>query len=269
MRLFKIKKMTAVLICISLLFIMGSSAFALTISPPYQTPVINGYVYTLYSVASDRYIAGGGTIEAMAMVNADTNVPIGYMGANARLFNSAGSLIASSGTVYNTSSTSGWIVYSSAISTPGVYYAQNTGSFYNGSGYTVYTGYASPLQTFPSSGSSSFSKADKANAEKALNEILSVSEYNSNRNGETYGSALSADTIGFEPDLIAAVGTNGINGYVRPEDLSPKPSAVGEALAQVGENGSSRTIPLYTSDGTTVIGTFDIVTRYEVMSDDK
>lgn len=39
--------------------------------------------------------------------------------------------------------------------------------------------------------------------------------------GETYGSTLLADVVGCEPDLIAARGTNGLDGYVRNEDLNP------------------------------------------------
>lgn len=78
-----------------------------------------------------------------------------------------------------------------------------------------------------------------------------------NVNGETYGYAIQAETIGYEPDLIAATGTNGTDGYVRGTDLEgPIPSSPEEAIAMQSTNG--RYIPLYESDGETVIGEFYI-----------
>lgn len=105
-----------------------------------------------------------------------------------------------------------------------------------------------------------------AKSEKILEGIISQAEFAENANGETYGSALSSDTIGTEPDLNTAVGTNGVNGYVKTEELTPEVSTIEEALAQMGENGSIRTIPLYDVDGTTILGQFDIVTNYKLVT---
>lgn len=82
-------------------------------------------------------------------------------------------------------------------------------------------------------------------------------QYEKNANGETYGYAIQSETIGYEPDLIAATGTNGEDGYVRGTDLDgPVPSSPEEAIAMQSPNG--RYIPLYESDGKTVIGEFYI-----------
>lgn len=82
-------------------------------------------------------------------------------------------------------------------------------------------------------------------------------QYEKNANGETYGYAIQSETIGYEPDLIAATGTNGEDGYVRGTDLDgPIPSSPEEAIAMQSSNG--RYIPLYESDGETVIGEFYI-----------
>lgn len=240
---------------------MTTTAFALTESDPYETATINGHKYSFTSEVWDRS-GSSATVEAVAYVEAETNVPTGYMGANARLYNSSGSLVKSSGTTYNTSKISGFFVYSPRTSSTGQYYAQNTGSFYNGNGYSTYTGYKSPIQALPSSKSASSSVA-----EKVLEDLMSRAEYEVNENGETYGSAISANTIGVEPDLIAAVGTNGVNGYVKAEELSPEVSTIEEALAQMGENGNVRKIPLYDVDGITILGQFDIVTNYELVTD--
>jgi hypothetical protein len=255
------KKISILLAFVLLTVMMTATAFALTSSDPYVTPPVNGHTYSFTSEVWDRKISGVSTVEAVASVDADGSVPTGYMGADARLFDSSAKVVASS-LAYNTSSTAGFYVYSPRISTPGQYYAKNIGYFYNGNGYTSYPGYQSPIQTLSSSKAESTAKA-----EETLEEIASRTEYAVNDNGETYGSALSADTIGMEPDLIAAVGTNGVNGYVRAEELAPEVSTIEEALALMGENGSIRTIPLYAVDGTTVIGQFDIVTNYELVTD--
>lgn len=260
----KNKKINIFLTFVLSMFMITTTALADTSSNPYETPTINGHRYTFTSEVWTRGSGSSATVEAVARVAAETNVPTGYMGANARLYNSSGSLVKSSGTTYNTSSISAFYVYSQRTSTWGQYYAQNTGSFYNGNGYTTYTGYKSPIQIISSSSSKS---AGTARAEKVLEDLMSKAEYDVNENGETYGSAISANTIGVEPDLIAAVGTNGVNGYIKAEELTPEVSTVEEALALMGENGSVRTISLYDVDGTTILDQFDIVTNYELVTD--
>ncbi|GEM_PF-700201 len=260
----KYKKLKILLTFVLSTMMMTTTVFADTASDPYQTPTINGYKYTFTSEVWERGSGSSATVEAVAFVKADQVVPVGYMGANARLYNLSGSLVRASGTFYNTSTVSAFYVYSTGISTSGQYYAQNTGSFYNGSGYTNFTGYKSPNQTLSSSGTKS---ASTAGAEKVLEDLISKNEYDINENGETYGSALSSYTIGIEPDLIAAVGTNGVNGYVKAAELTPEVSTIEEALALMGENGSVRTIPLYDVNGTAILGQFDIVTNYELVTD--
>lgn len=83
------------------------------------------------------------------------------------------------------------------------------------------------------------------------------SQYSRNANGETYGYGIQAESIGCEPDLIAATGVDGTNGYVRGSDLEgPIPTSPEEALAMQSSEG--RYIPLYESDGEKVIGEFYI-----------
>ncbi len=93
-----------------------------------------------------------------------------------------------------------------------------------------------------------------------------------NANGQTYGSSLEAVSVETEPDLIAAIGIDGTEGYVLSKDLQePSPKTPEEAVAQTKEiekaalaakaKGSNivREIPLYDVDGRTVIGKFGIV----------
>lgn len=80
--------------------------------------------------------------------------------------------------------------------------------------------------------------------------------------------AVSVET---EPDLIAAVGIDGIESYVYSQDLQddmPKTSEEAVARTQALKNAQSlkksdeptvvKTIPLYDVDGKTVIGKFAI-----------
>lgn len=92
--------------------------------------------------------------------------------------------------------------------------------------------------------------------------------YKTNAAGQTYGSALDAISPETEPDLIMAVATNGMVGYVRKGDLdiangnvaakrfsSPEDAVTWQETA----GAHDRTIPVYAADGTGVVGTFVVV----------
>lgn len=95
-------------------------------------------------------------------------------------------------------------------------------------------------------------------------------EYPINDNGQTYGSAALARNYDERPDLIAAIGCDGQEGYIYKTDLeSGIPKTPAEALAQQqqyeamaiaseGERVVVRSIPLYDADGKTVIGKYEI-----------
>lgn len=72
-----------------------------------------------------------------------------------------------------------------------------------------------------------------------------TTEYAVNSNGETYGNHIQAMELGYEADLILAEGESGVLGYVRASNL---------------DGQGSGCIPLYTSDGETVIGQYTIGT---------
>ena len=80
-----------------------------------------------------------------------------------------------------------------------------------------------------------------------------------NQYGQTYGSKANATSPETEPDLIAATGVDGTNGYVKRTDLEqPLPKTPQEAIALTKQNLAHPTheIPLYAVDGKTVIGKF-------------
>ena len=86
--------------------------------------------------------------------------------------------------------------------------------------------------------------------------VESKESYLVNKNGETYGNLLTAKKIGYEPDLIEAIGISGVEGYVKRVELNlEEPSNPIEAINQT-RNLKSRTINLYNEDGITVVDSF-------------
>lgn len=55
--------------------------------------------------------------------------------------------------------------------------------------------------------------------ERRLREELPGGVYPVNSKGQTYGSVLARDIVGYEPDLCAVGATNGASGYVKAHDL--------------------------------------------------
>jgi len=86
------------------------------------------------------------------------------------------------------------------------------------------------------------------------------SPYQVNENGQTYGHDIhSLDTIIEPPDLMAAIGVDGTFGYILTSDLySDSPKTPEEALERQKNRKSPIFIPLYESDGKTIIGEFQM-----------
>ncbi|WP_328291546.1 hypothetical protein OG218_02095 [Kineococcus sp. NBC_00420] len=90
-------------------------------------------------------------------------------------------------------------------------------------------------------------------------------DWATNANGDTYGvtkdcgGQFVVQVDGCEPDLVAVVASNGQQGYAYNTDLNPQPTftSPADALAwQKSNPPAAHTIPVYTSDGVTVIGEF-------------
>lgn len=83
-----------------------------------------------------------------------------------------------------------------------------------------------------------------------------TSEWGVNAKGETFG----VQRNGKSPDLIALYTTDGTQGYAYVKDLDgrfPLPTSPADALAQQeADGGRSHPIPVYESDGETIIGEY-------------
>jgi hypothetical protein len=96
-------------------------------------------------------------------------------------------------------------------------------------------------------------------------------DYPTNERGQTYGKA-PAPAAGGQvssnefPDLVAAVGDNGVEGYVDVEAVTggPLPSSPKDALAMQGEPIE---YPVYAADGETVVDTFTVNAPSSIPSD--
>ena len=88
--------------------------------------------------------------------------------------------------------------------------------------------------------------------------------FETNDNGQTYGTYIdNGDGSLKEPDLIAVVGVNNVEGYVRKSDLyneknQPQNPDDAQAYMAKREKDGSRIIPVYKRDGKTVIGEYKI-----------
>lgn len=150
------------------------------------------------------------------------------MGAVARLYQ-GGTLITATSIQYNQTSTSSLYVSTNMVNESGAsWYSQGILYKWNGNGYE----------------SIILPKTPTLNT-RTLNA-------KTNSNGETYGSGeFSASDL----DLIRARGTNGKNGYVRSVHLEKKCNSPDEALCY---RSKGYEIPLYKSDGETIIGNFKV-----------
>lgn len=168
--------------------------------------------------------------------------PQGYMGLRPRLYSDDGSLVDAMDWHYNnsdyTSTTQLRVLWIYRDGVPGeYYYSRGQAKFYNGNGYTTYT----------------------CNASSNIRVPVTARSIQVNAYGEVYGSEIFLEQLGVEADLIQARGNNGNVGYVKNSDLNfgDDVETPNDAVA-VTARAMDRSIPVYASDGKTVIDTFTV-----------
>lgn len=205
-----------------------------------KTVSVYGKSYTYYSSAHNNSTSSWayGSVDSNS-----SNVPAGYFGINSRLYNSSGSLIKSSGMVYNTTSASSTSRSSGSTTTKGTYYGQAQVKFYNGNGYNTYTSNASP-------------RVQRSSVPMILEEPYEV-----NDNGLTYGSGFYAESLEESPDLMKVIGENGVEGYVYSKDINLELNTLDEVLDYINSGQLDYVVPVYEKDGITTVDTFEITTE--------
>ncbi|NLH02290.1 MAG: hypothetical protein GX488_10455 [Clostridiales bacterium] len=205
-----------------------------------------------YNEWSSLYIDPDSQCRAGTWICTDNykNVPAYTMGAYARLYSEAtGDLIGYTGWRYNTSEEYFTFAITEGITYSGLVYSQGQVRLYTGTGYETHD---APQTTYAMSGLSAANKTALEALEAGLDKN---GMYPKNQLGQTYGSALLAEKVGSEPDLIAAVGEGYVHGYVKAEDLNPDIKNPAEAEAYMKALEENNTVPLYDVNGN-VIGTF-------------
>lgn len=135
-------------------------------------------------------------------------------------------------------------------------------------GITATTGGASGKGTYTAHGTTWYKESD---GEMKTLELESVDYYmavranggvdlsteekqiHTNAAGETYGEALVVKYLNEDVDMISAIGKNGTEGYIKVSDL---PQNIPDYVPHDHE------IPVYASDGVTVIDSFFISSGY-------
>lgn len=181
--------------------------------------------------------------------------PSGYMGADAFLFRSNGSLVDSTGMTYPNSSCAGLTIRVSS---------SERGTFYSRGLVSICTGYTN--------GEPDYMTLHTDQTTYGTYSLSPSVGYRTNSDGETYGSGLLADVYGEYPDLVQAEGVNGIKGYVRYDDLVYIPSSLEDAVAY-SSSTEDKSIPVYNIDGE-VVDTFvlsnsstDVDTPVDIITD--
>lgn len=235
------KALVAALLSLALVAALPLTANATT--GPSSGATVNGIYYSGFATCNNS----GNNVKGAVTVSASKSVPAGYMGAYLRVFR-GGAQISYKGTNYSTVATSSFAVSTYVNGSSGTYYANGSLSAYDSSTghYKVVTVLNTP------------------NLQRALEPAFSATEYPLNQKGLEYGSALSAESIGHEPDLVYTVATNGKYGYVYRSDMElPEPSSPTEAI-DIAQNPYVKKIPVYCVDGATLVGTFEISVGDEV-----
>lgn len=180
------------------------------------------------------------------------NVAAGWMGAQVRTYKES-ALCDGSSISYNPNAASVETAYGLVKCGAGNYKAQGNAYVWNGNGYNSYASPVTPFVYIPANMSGGATPLTQSDSRAVVPNASDSVQFSRNAKNESFGSAAFATSPAAEPDLIEAVGTNGVKGYVRRTDLEQTAKTPAEATRQ---SNTDRTILLYASDGSTRIGRF-------------
>lgn len=251
------KKATALALVFITMTACMISAFAYNTPTESDYKTVNG---VRYKITTDLYLDGGRQYRGAVYVSTtdQSHVPAGTIFVQAELYDTK-STKAVSYSDWSYNKTADYWAY--AI-TPNYYtddYVRATGNVQINYG-TTYESFTAPATRFAINGNRS---QDMDNKLKLA--LDADGNYPKTINGETYGSGLSSSIVGYKPDLISAIGTNGVSGYIRNEDASPKLATVKDYEIYMAKlEAADRKIPLYDLQGN-VIGDFEISKSEDVV----
>ncbi|BDF69120.1 hypothetical protein CE91St41_01010 [Oscillospiraceae bacterium] len=202
-----------------------------------------GQTYDIYSI---MYIDGKTAFSSVWIeTQGHVKVPSGYMGTAPSLYEDGGNVLASSPMDYNPVSNYYTFQNTGSVRFSGYIYGGGLAKLYNGSGYTTVVAPDTPLAQ------------NRSASTKLASTLDSNGQYPVNAQGQSYGSGLLANMVGHAPDLIAATGENGVEGYILRRDIDPDVTTLREALLHTAQANDNLIIPLYDASGS-AIGTFKL-----------
>ena len=253
-------KVKSVLRRISTAAMLSTVAVALALPGSASAQIVSGWIGPAGPNGNGVYFLHQSSINNAPLVASSkiytvtgTNVAPGDIGVRARLFKS-GALCEAINYQYNFDPTPQLSLGTTATCGSGSYNSHGFVAVWNGTNsYTEYV-------TFPSNPLNYTAPA--ARSAPANIEVKS----GTNARGQSFGSGETSDPKAQLPDLIAAIGTNGTVGYIRSAELggpAANPAAV-SALPTATVDGqkvyssASKSVPLYSEDGVTQVGTFEL-----------
>lgn len=199
------------------------------------------YVFAVRNNSSNSVSVKGMVSSTATILTTDsTKVPAGYVKASAELYRGI-ALAAYSGPVANGALSTGITATTGGASGKGTYTAHGT---------TWYKGSDGEMKTLELE-SVDYYMAVRANGGVDLS--TEEKQIHTNAAGETYGEALVVKYLNEDVDMISAIGKNGTEGYIKVSDL---PQNIPDYVPHDHE------IPVYASDGVTVIDSFFISSGY-------
>lgn len=245
------KKLTTLVLVLATMMAFATTVFAdevnshvRVIDGNYNGVAFNYWVYSTLYVDSSRSYRGS----IWVTIPSQLVVPAAWMRVKAEIIDKNTGEVAKE-TAWTDNPTPSYYMY---MVTPS-YYTSNPvcsrGQYRVYDGTEFRTGFA--YETDPVQGT-------RAISESLLSTLDANGDYPKTETGETYGSVLLADVLGYEPDLIAVRGINEISGYVRNEDLNPPiDTETDYENYRITLEANDWKIPLYDLQGN-VIGAFVI-----------
>lgn len=221
------------------------TSFATTANGASTSLTVSGVTYTGHAAT----VSNGSKITGRVEASASKSVGAGYIKTLVKLYKGTQQIGETSG--YNGATTNlGYSTYTIQGQSGSDY--RTTGSF---GGYNSVTGYYSTRSV-------AYSPNVRCYASIVDRPVVLDSDllgYRVTADGETYGSALGEESVGYLPDWISAQASNGESGYIKLEDYwvpeaeNPADAVENYAIERV------RSIPVYEApESDVVVGFYDM-----------
>ena len=192
---------------------------------------IYGTKYTWFT----RITTTSTNVKGTTWADASRKVPAGHIGAHCNLYSkSTGKVVRTANWNTNPISVSGYGNTTATYDAKGTYFVRGTTKFYNGNGYIV--------------------KGAKESPELSVRmENIRIPDEELKERQHLYETK----------NMIAAVGENNVEGYVSLDDLydtdnQPKTPEEFLEIQRKNQRSKFKMVPLYSSDGETIIGEYRI-----------